>query len=262
MISLIIPTYKNPTVLDLCLRSAIEGQDQDNEILVIVDGCLEENLDVLEKYTDSIKPQILTENAGMSVAQNVGVEASTTGKILIINDDNVMPRGWDTILDKYDLTDTVWAPNHIEPFPSIFRQIKIKDLGRDPATFDLERFWKYEESIREDCIEMNGSTYPILMSKENYQAVEGFDVDYPTKAGSVSDWDFFLKCELNGWKMLRTYQCSLYHFVSTTRKSKEEQQRAYQTEQDCKAFFAKKWGTSPQHNPITNSKMIKVNNVN
>ena len=47
MISLIIPTYKNPTVLDLCLRSAIEGQDQDNEILVIVDGCLEENLEVL-----------------------------------------------------------------------------------------------------------------------------------------------------------------------------------------------------------------------
>ena len=40
MISLIIPTYKNPEVLELCLRSAIEGQEQDNEILVVVDGSL------------------------------------------------------------------------------------------------------------------------------------------------------------------------------------------------------------------------------
>ena len=57
MISLIIPTYKNPEVLELCLRSAIEGQEQDNEILVIVDGCLEENLEVLEKYKDIAFPK-------------------------------------------------------------------------------------------------------------------------------------------------------------------------------------------------------------
>lgn len=260
MISLIIPTYKNPEVLELCLRSAIEGQEQDNEILVIVDGCLEENLDVLEKYKDKIKPQILTENAGMSIAQNIGVEASTTGKVLVINDDNVLPRSWDTILDKYDLSDTVWAPNQIEPFPSIFKQFKIKDLGRNLSEFNLEKFWKYEESIREDCIEMNGCTYPILISKDNYQAVDGFDVDYPTKAGSVSDWDFFLKCELKGWKMLRTYQCSFYHFVSVSRKSEEEMKQAWETENKCKQFFADKWGVAPEHNPVTNSKMVKVKN--
>jgi glycosyltransferase involved in cell wall biosynthesis len=40
LISVIIPTYKSPDVLDLCLRSAIEGQQNKNQIIVVVDGFL------------------------------------------------------------------------------------------------------------------------------------------------------------------------------------------------------------------------------
>ena len=38
MISLIIPTYRNPDYLDICLKSATEQQDNDNEIIVVIDG--------------------------------------------------------------------------------------------------------------------------------------------------------------------------------------------------------------------------------
>jgi glycosyltransferase involved in cell wall biosynthesis len=38
MISVIIPTYKSPEALDLCLRSAIEGQEKENELIAVVDG--------------------------------------------------------------------------------------------------------------------------------------------------------------------------------------------------------------------------------
>ena len=48
MISVIIPTYKEPEVLDLCLHSAIEGQVQQNQIIVVVDGYYDINKDVLE----------------------------------------------------------------------------------------------------------------------------------------------------------------------------------------------------------------------
>ena len=44
MISLIIPTYRNPDYLDLCLQSAIEGQTTKNEIIVVIDGFIEESL--------------------------------------------------------------------------------------------------------------------------------------------------------------------------------------------------------------------------
>ena len=38
MISVIIPTYKSPEYLDLCLKSVFEGQKNKNEIIVVADG--------------------------------------------------------------------------------------------------------------------------------------------------------------------------------------------------------------------------------
>ena len=55
MISVITPTYKEPEVLDVCLKSAIKGQASNNQIIVVVDGFYEVNKEVLDKYKDSIE---------------------------------------------------------------------------------------------------------------------------------------------------------------------------------------------------------------
>ena len=54
MISVVIPTYKEPDALDLCLKSAIEGQYNKNQIIVVVDGFYDLNKEVLEKYKNHI----------------------------------------------------------------------------------------------------------------------------------------------------------------------------------------------------------------
>ena len=99
MISVIIPTFKTPQALDLCLKLAIEGQTKENEILVVVDGTLETNQGVLSKYYGKIQPCVLNNNVGMSRAQNTGVSLAKNKRILITNDDNVFPEGWDNVLE-------------------------------------------------------------------------------------------------------------------------------------------------------------------
>ena len=54
LISVIIPTYKSPDMLDLCLKSAIKGQQNKNQIIVVVDGFYELNKEVLEKWSEHI----------------------------------------------------------------------------------------------------------------------------------------------------------------------------------------------------------------
>ena len=44
----------SPEYLDLCLQSAIQGQDNENQIIVVVDGYYDLNKEVLEKHKDSI----------------------------------------------------------------------------------------------------------------------------------------------------------------------------------------------------------------
>jgi glycosyltransferase involved in cell wall biosynthesis len=128
MISVIIPTYKSPEALDLCLRSAIEGQVNKNQIIVVVDGFYDLNKDVLDKYKDHIDILNLEENVGLCRGTNLGVYNAQHDKILIVNDDNVFPQFWDTVLEEEWEEGAVIAPNQIEPYASMFSQFIIERL--------------------------------------------------------------------------------------------------------------------------------------
>jgi glycosyltransferase involved in cell wall biosynthesis len=248
--SVIIPTFKNPECLDLVLQSAIEGQQNKNEIIVVVDGFYDINKNVLEKYAKSIEILNLDENVGLCRATNLGVYNASNELILIVNDDNVFPFSWDTELLKDYIPNSVISPNQIEPTPSMFKQFHIKDCGRDPKTFSLENYWKYEEPLRGFFPDESGSTLPIFMSKIDYLKVGGWDENY--EQGMVADWDFFLKCQLSGLKMLRTYNCHFYHFASVSVNGEKRRQAEIQGHEYAKY----KWGNYIKHNPNTNLKYL------
>jgi len=255
MISVIIPTYKSPDALDLCLRSAIEGQVNANEIIVVVDGCYDLNKEVLEKWKGSIKVLDLKQNVGLCRGTNLGVYNASNNKILIVNDDNVFPQHWDRILEEEWEEGAVITPNQIEPFPSMFSQFHIKDLGRDPKTFDLEDFWRYNyHVVSGDKKEENGSTLPIFMSRIDYLRVGGWDENYDL--GMVADWDFFVKCQLSGLKMIRNWNLHFYHFVSLSTMTPEKEQERRISEQQGHAYAKYKWGDYIKHDPKTNLKYI------
>jgi glycosyltransferase involved in cell wall biosynthesis len=255
MISVIVPTYKEPEALDLCLESLIKGQVNKNQILVVVDGFYDLNKEVLEKYAEHIDILDLEENVGLSKATNLGVYNSSFDKILIINDDNVAPKDWDVdLLSVYQINSVV-TPNQIEPTKSIYLQFIQKDLGRTIEDFSLEKFWQYEKEISEDRVEETGSTLPIFMSKIDYLRVGGWDESYP--GAWVVDLDFFLKCTLSGMKMLRTYKTHFYHFGSLgTEATPTEKQQKIVKEQACHEYCKYKWGGEMKYNPLNNIKMI------
>ena len=235
-ISVIIPTYKSPEALDLCLTSCIQGQSLKNQIIVVVDGFYDLNKEVLEKHKDSIEILNLEENVGLCRATNLGVYNASNELILIVNDDNIFPHLWDNIIHNYQPNSCI-SPNQVEPSPSMFRQFVIEDLGKDPKTFDLEKFWEFEISIPiKQKVDETGSTLPIFMSKIDYLKVGGWDENY--QDGMVSDCDFFLKCRLSGMKMLRTWECNFYHFASVSVNGEKRRQ----AELIGHEYFKYKWG--------------------
>ena len=252
MFSVIIPTYKEPEYLDLCLKSAFEGQVNNNEIIVVVDGFYELNKPVLDKYP-RVNVLDLGSNQGLSVATNWGVYNATHDYILVVNDDNVFPRNWDEKLTPFKQQGVVVSANQIEPSPSMFPQFIIKDVGKSPEGFDLEQYWEFEDTQYKQA-EMNGSTLPFMMNKYDYLAVGGWDVMYPSP--HVVDWDFFLKCEYVGYLMKRAY-VNFYHFAgAATRKNPEQSAESTRKEQLAHDFLATKWDSRAEHNPQNNSKLL------
>ena len=256
MISVIIPTYKEPNYLDLCLQSAINNQNEKNEIIVVIDGFYDLNKHILDKYKDNINILDLGTNQGLSVATNWGVYNASSDYVLIVNDDNIFPKNWDFELKKDLKKGIVLSPNQIEPKPSIFKQFIIKNFGYTPKEFNLDFFTQEEINLRQNKIEPTGNTLPFAMYREDYLAVGGWDIMYPSP--HVVDWDFFLKCEYWGLKMLRTYKCNFYHFAgAATRQTPEQSLQSTNKEQQAHLFFKNKWKQYAQHNPLNNSKLLK-----
>ena len=246
MITLIIPTYKNPEYLDICLRSAIEQQEYNNEIIVAVDGFIEESKEVLEKYKDKIKVLDLVHNQGMQSALNLSVMNATNEIIFIVNDDNVFCSKWDEEIIKSlgNKEKTVLTLNQIEPTgPGIFN-FPVNDFGGNPSEFEYEDFVKYESVIKKDELTADGGIFPFAMYKKYYMAAGGFDTIY--QSPFICDWDFFLKLDLMGLEFIRTHNAHLYHFGSTATKNGKEGEKFKATEGPAAEMFMYKWGMAPQ----------------
>lgn len=256
MISVIIPTYLSTEHLNLCLQSAFFGVvDKRNvQILVVVDGTMDIVRPVLDKFRDhGVEYLDLGENYGLCRATNMGVYNARYEKILIVNDDNVFPLNWDKNLEELIMEEhMVFAPNQVEPHPSMFQQFVIEDLGDTPETFDIEKWYKRSAVISKthQGLEMSGSTLPIFMYKQSFIKIGGWDENYPM--GMVADWDFFLKCTLNGFQMWRTFDIPFYHFASASVNSYERQV----AERSGHEYAMYKWGTNIKHNPNTNEKYL------
>ena len=259
MISAIIPTYRNSTYLDLCLRSATENQqNEDTEIIVVVDGYPEESEAVLAKY-DGISVLNLPQNMGMQYALNLGVMNATNEWVFILNDDNVFGKEWDTLMMAGvahlklagvftigDIENTCIQINQVEPTPSIFDFV-TKDLGRTASDFKYDEWLEFEPTIAQpEHYTPNGRLFPFLLTKKWYQTVGGFDTFY--KSPFWVDCDFWLKLELiKRIKFCRWHGCHLYHFASAATKGRgdAEAQSFIRSEPLAADTFGYKWGFIP-----------------
>jgi glycosyltransferase involved in cell wall biosynthesis len=244
MISLIIPTYRNPDYLDICLKSAIENQVNKNEIVVAVDGFINESQHVLDKYKQHISVLDLGDNQGMQTALNLAVMNATNEALVIINDDNVLCKDWDIIIEKQFQSGYVFTINQIEPTgPGIFN-FHVKDLGKSPKEFKYEEFLEYEQTVRDGKLTLDGGIFPFVISKKDYMIVGGFDTIY--QSPFICDWDFFLKLDLNGVQFYRANNLNFYHFGSAATKNGKEGDKFKQTESPAAQTFFYKWGIAPQ----------------
>lgn len=253
MISVIIPSYRNPKYLDLCLRSLTEGQTQQNEIIVGLDGFVEESEEVLRKYP-SVDAIPFEENRGMQTAINLAVWNAHNEKILIINDDNVFPKNWDTRIEEQYHPNTILTINQIEPTgPGMFN-FPVHDCGRTVETFNMTMFLEVEKKVSKNLVTKDGNIFPFLINKKWFMAVGGFDTFY--NSPNLCDWDFFLKTELLSPMVshARIHNVHLYHFGSVATKKNAETQSFIEREQYAIRQFEYKWGFSP-YNGSNNTKI-------
>jgi GT2 family glycosyltransferase len=224
-------------MLNLCLKSLVENQTLDNQIIVVVDGDHGQNDEVLKSYP-KVSALRFKDNGRESRAHNFGVYGATNEAVLILNDDNVASKEWDVRLLNHYHPNTVVTPNQIEPRPSIFQSFVHKDFGTNADNFQYDAFQTYAESISTPRISVDGRTFPFMFPKKMFMAVGGFDQLFPYPC--MADWDLFLRWELLGVVFPRIFSTHFYHFSGAERTLQSMNTRMLEERESAK-YFQYKW---------------------
>ena len=101
LITIIINVYNGEKFINKCLDSIINQTYKDLEILIINDGSNDNTLNIIKKYKDKRIRIITTENKGLSVSRNIGIDNAKGDYLYFIDsDDYIEP---DTIEYLYNL---------------------------------------------------------------------------------------------------------------------------------------------------------------
>ncbi len=212
MFSIIIPTWNNLALLQLCIRSIRQNSAYSHQIIVHVndggDGSLEWVREQGIIHTHS--PQ----NIGICLAVNESAMYATQEYILYLNDDMYCCPGWDTALVKklqsLDSDLFMLSGTMIEPRDTNNPCVVVRDYGRDADKFDESGLLaELSQHRRSDWF---GATWPpTLVSKRWWFKVGGYSSEF--SPGMSSDNDFSMKLWHAGCRIFLGVGDSLvYHF--------------------------------------------------
>ena len=234
MFSIIIPTWNNLALLQLCIRSIRQNSAFAHQIIVHVNDGSDGTLDWVrgQGITHTASPQ----NIGICLAVNESAMHATQDYILYLNDDMYCCPGWDTALtNKLKQLDTdlfMLSGTMIEPRDTNNPCVIVRDYGSDIEDFDETKL--LAELTLHRKTDWYGATWPpTLVSKRWWFKVGGYSTEF--SPGMSSDNDFSMKLWHAGCRIFLGVGDSLiYHFqCKSTGKVKKN---------DGGRQFLNKWG--------------------
>lgn len=234
MFSIIIPSWNNLALLQLCIRSIRQHSAYAHQIIVHVNDGSDGTLAWVREQgiTHTCSP----ENIGICLAVNEAAMHATQDYILYLNDDMYCCPGWDTALaNKLKQLDTdlfMLSGTMIEPRDTHNPCVIVRDYGSDVGNFDEAMLLAELSKLRK--ADWYGATWPpTLVSKRWWFKVGGYSSEF--SPGMSSDNDFSMKLWHAGCRIFLGVGDSLvYHFqCKSTGKIKKN---------DGGKQFLHKWG--------------------
>ncbi len=235
--SIIIPTWNNLHMLQLCIRALkIHSHFEHQIILHINEGndgtrawAKSENID----FSDSV------ENIGICWAVNKAAELVKHQHIVYLNDDMYVLPDWDVhLVNTYNALPNkdlfMISATMIEPYLKNHACQITGDYGRSIENFQEQKL--LDEYAQFEKKDWNGASWPpFLLPTQLWRDVGGFSTEF--SPGMYSDPDFSMKLWQRGCRtFLGVGESRVYHFQarSTGRVKKN----------DGRKQFMQKWGIS------------------
>lgn len=101
LLSIVIPAHNASATIGSCLRSILDCATDGVEIIVVDDGSSDGTKDVCHEFPSSIVKVYRQDNAGVSVARNVGIDCAAGDYIMFVDADDILIPEWYEIVSAH-----------------------------------------------------------------------------------------------------------------------------------------------------------------
>ena len=206
--SIIIPVYNVEKYIDRCLKSIVEQNYKNYEVIIVNDGTKDNSVEIIEKYTkknDNFK-LYNKENGGLSDARNYGLKYVTGDYLLFIDSDDyinkdllnelnnlLQEKEYDLVKFKIRLVDDNGNFIRNEKGLETSKEISLNDIFSEefcePAwTYCYNvNFWKINDFkyIKGKIHEDFGLTPEIIMRARSFYYLNYYGYNYVQRENSI-----------------------------------------------------------------------------
>lgn len=266
LVSLIIPTKDQLTLLQACVNSILEKTNYPNYEIIIIDNNSQQPktlawFDSISTGHDKIKLLKYTGSFNYSAINNFAVKQASGSIIGLINNDiEVINAEWLTEMVRHACRPEIACVGAKLYYPDGRIQHAGVILGSGGGSGHAHRYYPREADgymgrlkLVQNFTAVTGAC--LIVRKALYEAVKGLNAeDLPI---AWSDIDLCLKLQQKGYRNLWTPYAELYHHESVSRgrdKSKAQRKR-YLAE---KAYMERVWGELLYKDPCYNPNLTVI----
>ncbi len=258
LVSLIIPTKNNLTLLQQCVTSILLKTEYENFEIIVVDNGSNQNdtLDYLRQIAGTPKVRVIRDNYAFnySALNNSAVALSKGEIIAFLNDDiEVITPNWLSEMVSHALRPGVGAVGARLWYPDM----KLQHAGIVLAGGVARHVHKFlpagEPGFNDRAVlTQNFSAVTgacMVVKKSLFESVGGFNEK--ELAIGFNDVDFCLRLVEAGYRNVWTPQAELFHHESATRGQDDAPDKQRRAEKEYR-FMREHWAAKMEHDPAYN----------
>ncbi|MBK5966117.1 hypothetical protein CCR95_19035 [Thiocystis minor] len=246
-VSIIIITYKNLELSQLCLERLLRNTTYPNYEIIVVDNDSRDGtsgyLQYLQERHDHIKVILNNQNRGFAAANNQGLAIATGDYLVLLNNDTVTPRGWLAPLLRHLRDSKIGLVGPVTNFVGNEAKIDVPYLTMDEMEHFAVDHMRTHAGQAFDIGML--AMFCVVMRRDVYDQV-GF-LDETFGIGMFEDDDYSNRIKQLGYRVVCAKDSFVHHFGQAAFKKLIETGEYHDIWKTNQAYYEKKWGEWTPH---------------